>query len=95
MTSFLPLLVWGVPAFALLAAPLLVGGPLAVPALMSAALAAACCWVALYLSYAPREPKEEWYRKMQARAASRVARPAEKADPYRTTRIPTQPPLER
>jgi len=90
--SFLPLLVWGVPAFALLAAPLFVSGPLARLALMSAALAAACCWVALYLSYAPREPNEEWYRKMQARAASRVARPAEKADAYRTTRIEIQPP---
>ncbi len=95
LRSFLPLLVWGVPAFALLVAPLFVSGPLATLALMSAALAAAFCWVALYLSYAPREPNEEWYRKMQERAASRVARPAERADAYRTTRIPTQPPLER
>jgi len=95
LRSFLPLLIWGVPACALLVAPLFVRGPLAVPALMSAMLAAACCWVALYLSYAPREPNEEWYRKMQARAASRVARPAEKADAYRTPRILTQSPLER
>jgi len=95
LRSFLPLLVWGVPALALLAALLFVSGALAVLALMSAALAAAFCWVALYLSYAPREPNEEWYRKMQERAASRVARPAERADAYRTTRIPTQPPLER
>jgi hypothetical protein len=87
LRSLLPLLVWGVPGLVLLVVPLFVGGALAVPALMAAALAAAFCWVALYLSYAPREPNEEWYRKMQERAASRVARPAERADAYRTTRI--------
>ena len=92
LRSLLPMLVWGVPAFALLVAPLFVNGPLAVLALMSSALAAACCWVALYLSYAPREPNEEWYRKMQARAASRVAAPPERADAYRTTRIQIEPP---
>ncbi len=92
LRSLLPLLVWGVPGLLLLVVPLFVGGPLAVPALMAAALAAAFCWVALYLSYAPREPNEEWYRKMQERAASRVARPAEKPDAYRTTRIEIQPP---
>jgi hypothetical protein len=92
LRSLLPLLVWAVPGLVLLAVPLIVGGALAVPALMAAALVAACCWVALYLSYAPREPNEEWYRKMQARAASRVARPAERADAYRTTRIEIQPP---
>ncbi len=91
LRSLLPLLVWGVPGLVLLAVPLIVGGALAVPLLMAAALASACCWVALYLSYAPREPNEEWYRKMQARAASRVAAPPEMADAYRTTQIPTQP----
>jgi hypothetical protein len=95
LRSLLPLLVWGVPGLVFLTAPLLVSGVLAAPVLMAAALAAACCWVALYLSYAPREPNEEWYRKMQARAASRVAAPPEKPDAYRTTRFPTQPPLER
>jgi hypothetical protein len=95
LRSLLPLLVWGVPALLLLTVPLIVTGVLAVPLLMAATLAAALCWVAFYLSYAPREPNEEWYRKMQARAASRVAAPPEKADAYRTTRIPTQPPLER
>lgn len=89
--SLLPLLVWGVPGVLFLIVPLFVVGALAVPALMAAALAAAFCWVGLYLSYAPREPNEEWYRKMQARAASRVAAPPERADAYRTTRIPTQP----
>lgn len=95
LRSFLPLLVWGAPALLFLAVPLFVSGVMAVPALMAASLAAALCGVAFYLSYAPREPNEEWYRKMQARAASRVAAPAERADAYRTTRIPTQPPLER
>jgi hypothetical protein len=93
--SLLPLLVWGLPGLLFLMVPLLIDGALAVPGLMAAALAAAFCWVALYLSFAPREPNEEWYRKMQARAASRVAAPPEQADTCRTTRIPTQPPLER
>jgi hypothetical protein len=92
LRSVLPMLVWGVPGLLFLAVPLFVSGVLAGPALMAATLAAAMCWVACYLSYAPREPNEEWYRKMQARAASRVARPAEKPDPYRTTRIHIQPP---
>lgn len=90
--SLIPLLVWGVPGLFFLVVPLFVDGPLAVPGLMAAALAAAWCWVALYLSYAPREPNEAWYRKMQARAASRVAAPPERADAYRTTRIRIEPP---
>ncbi len=92
LRSLLPMLVWGTPGIALLVTPLFVNGPVAELALMSAALGAAFCWVALYLSYAPREPNEEWYRKMQARAASRVAAPPEKADAYRTTRIHIEPP---
>jgi hypothetical protein len=90
--SVLPAVVWGVPGLVLPMVPLAVDGPLALPALAGAWLAAAGCWVSLYLSYAPQEPNEEWVRKMQERAASRVARPAENADSYRTTRIPTQPP---
>ncbi len=92
LRSVLPMLVWGVPGLVLLALPLVVEGVPATPVLAVASLAAAGCWVALYLSYAPREPNEEWYRKMQARAASRVASPAEKADAYRTTRIHIEPP---
>lgn len=92
LRSLLPLLIWGAPALVLLVVPLSADGALALPAVMASALAAALCWVSLYLSYAPREPNEEWYRKMQERAASRVARPAENADAYRTSRIEIQPP---
>jgi hypothetical protein len=92
LRSLLPLLVWAVPGLVVLAIPLVVNGDVAVAALLVSSLASAVCWVALYLSYAPREPNEEWYRKMQARAASRVAAPPEKADAYRTTRIEIQPP---
>ncbi len=90
--SVLPVLVWALPAAILAAAPLLVEPPWAVLTLFLASLGASFCWVALYLSFAPREPAEEWYRKMQARAASRVAAPAAKPDPYKTGRIPIQPP---
>ena len=43
-----------------------------------AVLGASWCWVALFLSYAPQEPPDEWVQKMQARAAARAARPREK-----------------
>jgi hypothetical protein len=92
LRSLLPLFVWGLPGLVLLAVPVIVTGDVAAAALLVASLGSAVCWVALYLSYAPREPNEEWYRKMQARAASRVAAPPEKADAYRTTRIEIQPP---
>ena len=89
--SLFPMLVWLVPALVFLLGPFLVEPPWAVPVVLFGPLCAAFCWVALYLSYAPREPAEEWYRKMQARAASRVAAPADKPDPFKTGRIPTQP----
>ena len=89
--SVLPVVVWAVPAAILAAAPLVVQPPWATPTLFLASLAASFCWVALYLSFAPREPADEWVQKMQARAAARVAAPAEKPDPYKTGRFPTQP----
>ena len=91
-SSLVPVLVWEVPSVVLLVIPLLVEPPWATPVLVMASLSAAFCRVALYLSFAPQEPAEEWYQKMQARAASRVAAPADKPDPYKTGRIPTQPP---
>ncbi len=91
LRSLLPLPVWALPGAALLAAPLAVDGPAALPTLLAAPLASSFCWVALYLSYAPQEPPEEWVRKMQARAAARAARPRLPQDPYKTGRIPTQP----
>lgn len=90
-SSSIPLLVWAVPAVVLLVIPLYMEPPWAVPVLVIASVSAAFCWVALYLSFAPHEPADEWYQKMQARAASRVAAPAEKPDPYKTGRIPTKP----
>jgi hypothetical protein len=85
-------LAWGVPAVAALSAPLLLGPVLALPLLVAGLFVSTFCWVALYLSFAPQEPPEAWVRKMQERAASRVARPPENADRYKTGRIPTQPP---
>ena len=97
--SLLTLVLWAVPGFALLALPVLVEGPAAGLVLLLAWLGSAFCWVALYLSFAPQEPSEEWYRRMQERAAARAAAGAAKSgeasDLYRTTRIPTQPPAER
>ena len=92
LRSLLPLPVWALPGAALLLLPLLVEGAAAVFALLAAPLASSFCCVALYLSYAPQEPPEEWVRKMQARAAARAARPRLPQDPYKTGRIPTKPP---
>ena len=89
--SLLPLLVWALPGVALLAVPLLADGAAAIPTLLAAPLVSSFCAVALYLSFAPQEPPEEWIRKMQARAAARAARPRAPQDPYKTGRIPTQP----
>jgi hypothetical protein len=90
LRSLLPLPVWALPGAALLAAPLAVNGSAALPTLLAAPLASSFCWVALYLSYAPQEPPEEWVRKMQARAAAHAARPRTPPDPQETGRIPTQ-----
>jgi hypothetical protein len=92
LRSLLPLLVWALPGAALLALPLLADGAAAIPTLLAAPLLSSFCAVALYLSYAPQEPPEEWIRKMQARAAARAAKPRPPEDHYKTGRIPTQPP---
>jgi hypothetical protein len=76
----------------MLVLPFLVEASIAMVAMPLCWLVAAFCWVALFVSYAPQNPPEEWVRKMQARAASRVATPAETPDTYRTGRIPIQPP---
>ena len=95
LRSVVPVVVWGVPGLVMLVLPFLVGASVAMVAMPLCWLAAAFCWVALFVSYAPQNPPEEWVRKMQARAASRVATPAENPDTYRTGRIPTQPPDQR
>jgi hypothetical protein len=92
VSSLLPVVVWGIPAIVMLVLPVLVEASIATVAMPLCWLAAAFCWVALFVSYAPQNPPEEWVRKMQARAASRVATPAETPDTYRTGKIPTQPP---
>jgi hypothetical protein len=88
--STVPLVVWGVPALVLLWLPLLIDPPFALPALLLTWAGAAWCRVALFLSYAPQEPPEEWVRKMQARAAARAARPREQQPGYTTQRFPTR-----
>jgi hypothetical protein len=75
--SVIPVVVWTLPAVVLLALPAAVSPPFALPAVLFSWLGAAWCWVALFLSYAPQEPPDEWVKKMQARAANRVARPPE------------------
>ena len=90
--SVFTLVLWAVPGFALLVLPVLVEGPAAGLVLLLAWLGSAFCWVALYLSFAPREPSEEWYRKMQKRAAARAAQMPEPSEEYATQRFPTQSP---
>ncbi len=93
--SLLPVVIWGIPGCVLVVIPILIEASFAAVAMPICWLAAAFCWVALFVSFAPQNPPEEWVRKMQARAASRVASPPEKSDTYRTSRIPTQPPERR
>ena len=88
--SLFTLVLWAVPGFALLALPVLVEGPTAELALLLAWLGSTFCWVALYLSFAPRELSEEWYRRMQERATARPAQLPEPSDGYVTQRFPTQ-----
>jgi hypothetical protein len=95
LRTLLPVVVWGVPGLVMLVLPFLVEASIAMVAMPLCWLVAAFCWVALFVSYAPQNPPEEWVRKMQARAASRVATPAETPDTYRTGRIPIQPPKDR
>ncbi len=90
LRSLAPVVSWAVPALALLAMPLLIEPPFAFAALLLAWLGAAWCWVALFLSYAPLEPPDDWVRRMQARAAARAARPREQQPGYSTQRFPTQ-----
>jgi len=88
--SLFTLVLWAVPGFALLVLPVLVEGPTARLVLLLAWFGSAFSWVALYLSFAPQEPSEEWYRKMQTRAAARAAEPGGSPDEYATQRFPTQ-----
>ena len=78
LASAFPFLVWSLPALLLLVASAFVGWPYGLPAMVLAVCGASWCWVALFLSYAPQEPPDEWVQKMQARAAARAARPREK-----------------
>jgi hypothetical protein len=55
--SLWTLVLWSLPGFALLVLPLLVEGLAAWLVLLPAWLGSAFCWVALYLSFAPREPR--------------------------------------
>ena len=89
--SLLTLVLWAVPGFVLLALPVLVEGSEAGLVLVLAWLGSAFCWVALYLSFAPQELSEDWYRTMQERAAARAAQRPESPDGYATRRFPTQP----
>jgi len=52
--SLCTLVLWAVPGFALLVLPLMVDGPAAWLAVLLAWLGSTFCWVALYLSFAPR-----------------------------------------
>jgi hypothetical protein len=88
--SLFTLVLWAVPGLALLALPVLVEGPTVELALLLAWLGSTFCWVALYLSFAPRELSEEWYRRMQERATTRPAQPPEPSEGYVTQRFPTQ-----
>lgn len=90
LRSLMPLAVFAVPGAVLLVLPLLVAPRFALVAWLLSWLGAAWCWVALFLSYAPQEPPEEWVKKMQARAAARAARPREQQPGYTTQRFPTQ-----
>ena len=92
LRTLLPVVVWGGPCLVMLVLPFLLEASIAMVAMPLCWLVAAFCWVALFVSYAPQNPPEEWVRKMQARAASRVASPAEKSDQFKTGRIPIQPP---
>jgi len=56
ISSFFTLVLWAAPGFALLALPVLVEGRAAGLVLLLAWLGSAFCWVALYLSFAPKEP---------------------------------------
>ena len=55
--SLWTLVLWGLPGFALLVLPVLVEGLVAWLALLPAWFGSAFCWVALYLSFAPKEPR--------------------------------------
>ena len=54
--SLWTLALWGLPGFALLVLPVLAEGLAAWLVLLPAWLSSAFCWVALYLSFAPKEP---------------------------------------
>ena len=79
LRSLLPMLVWAVPGFALLALPLLYDGSAATLFFLAAWLLGAFCLVALFVSYAPPKPQPE-------RPVSPLEPPTA---PYVTTRFPT------
>jgi hypothetical protein len=78
--SLWTLVLWGLPGFALLVLPLLAEGLAAWLVLLPAWLSSAFCWVALYLSFAPKEPP-----------AIPTTSPLEPPT-YVTTRFPAQAP---
>ena len=78
--SLWTLALWGLPGFALLVLPLLVEGLAAWLVLLPAWLSSAFCWVALYLSFAPKEP-----------SAKPTISPLEPPT-FVTAHLPTQPP---
>ena len=78
--SLWTLALWAVPGFALLVLPVLMEGLAAWLILMPAWLSSAFCWVALYLSFAPKEP-----------FVKPTVSPLEPPT-YVTTRFPAQPP---
>ena len=80
LRSVLPLLVWGVLGIALLLLPLALDGPWVPLILLVAWLAAACCWVALHMSYAPP-------RALPSPPPETRDKPT--GTPYVTTRFPT------
>jgi hypothetical protein len=56
LRSLAPVVVWGIPGTVLLVVPVLIDVPFATMAILLGWLAAAFCWVALHLSYAPPQP---------------------------------------
>ncbi len=88
--STLPLVAWMVPALVLVILPVVLEAPWTLLGIGFGWLGAAFCWVALFVTFAPQEPPEEWVKKMQARAANRAAKPREEKLSYTTERFPTQ-----
>jgi hypothetical protein len=80
LRSLAPLIVWALPALALLILPLWYDGPVAVLVLLVSWLLSAFCRVALHLSYAPPKPPPE-----------REISPLEPPGPRRNTHLTDRP----